>query len=84
MVESTSLALLPLIAGMLVMVARFYAREGAISIFSVSFLLATLAVLMLIGYMVLTVLGILPAYAWVGFGGVGLLMTLGGIWSFYR
>jgi hypothetical protein len=84
MVESTSLALLPLIAGMLVMVARFYAREGAISIFSVSFLLATLAVLMLVGYMVLTVLGILPDYAWVAFGGVGLLMTLGGIWSFYR
>jgi hypothetical protein len=26
----------------------------------------------------------LPSYAWVGFGGFGLLMTVGGIWSFYR
>lgn len=84
MVESATLALLPLIFGMLVLVARFYVREGAISIFSLSFMLATLAVAMLIGYMVLTVVGLLPPYAWVGFGGVGLAMTLGGIWSFYR
>jgi hypothetical protein len=84
MVHNTPLALLPLIAGILVLTARFYLREGAISIFSVSFMLATLAVAMLIGYMVLTVLDLLPAYAWVGFGGVGLLMTLGGVLSFYR
>ena len=84
MVESTPLALLPLIAGILVLTARFYAREGAISIFSMSFILATLAVLMLIGYMLMSVLGLLPPYAWVGFGGIGLAMTIGGIWSFYR
>lgn len=84
MVESTPLALLPLIAGMLILTARFYVREGAISIFSISFMLAALAVLMLIGYMVLLVLAILPPYAWVGFGGIGLAMALGGIWSFYR
>jgi hypothetical protein len=84
MAHSTPLALLPLIAGMLVLTARFYVREGAISIFSVSFMLAALAVAMLIGYMVLKVLFLLPDYAWVGFGGVGLLMTLGGVWSFYR
>ena len=84
MVESTALALLPLIAGILVLTARFYLREGAISIFSLSFMLATLAVAMLIGYMVLNVLDLLPRYAWVGFGGVGALMTVGGIWSFYR
>jgi hypothetical protein len=84
MVESTSLALLPLIAGILVLTARFYVREGAISIFSMSFVLATIAVAMLVGYMVLLVLGLLPPYAWVVFGGVGLLMAVGGIWSFYR
>ena len=84
MIRSTPLALLPLIAATLVLTARFYIREGAISIFSVSFMLAALAVAMLIGYMVLTVLGLLPDYAWVGFGGVGLAMTLGGLWSFYR
>jgi hypothetical protein len=84
MIENTPLALLPLIAGILVLTARFYVREGAISIFSLSFILATLAVAMLITYMVLTVLDILPPYAWVGFGGVGLAMTLGGLWSFYR
>jgi hypothetical protein len=84
MVENTTLALLPLIAGLLVLTARFYVREGAISLFSASFILATVAVLMLVGYMTLSVLNMLPPYAWVGFGGVGLAMTLGGIWSLYR
>jgi hypothetical protein len=84
MVENAPLALLPLIGGMLVLSLRFYAREGAISIFSLSFMLAALAVAMLIGYMVLSVLNLLPPYAWVGFGGVGMLMMVGGIWSFYR
>jgi len=82
--DSTTLALLPLIAGLLVMTVRFYAREAAISIFSLSFMLATLAVAMLIGYMVLNVIGMLPPYAWVVFGGIGTAMTVGGIWSFYR
>ena len=84
MVENTPLALLPLIAGILILVARFYVREGAISIFSSSFMLATLGVLMLVGYMALLVLQLLPSYAWVAFGGCGLAMTVGGIWSFYR
>jgi len=84
MVENTPLALLPLIAGILILVARFYVREGAISIFSSSFMLATLGVAMLIGYMLLLVLQILPPYAWVPFGGIGLAMAAGGIWSFYR
>ncbi|MGA3005680.1 MAG: hypothetical protein ABSE20_28595 [Acetobacteraceae bacterium] len=84
MVENTPLALLPLIAGILILVARFYVREGAISIFSSSFMLATLGVAMLIGYMLLLVLQILPPYAWVAFGGIGLAMAAGGIWSFYR
>jgi hypothetical protein len=84
MIENTSLALLPLLAGILVLVARFYVREGALSIFSSSFMLATLGVAMLIGYMTLLVLAMLPPYAWVGFGGVGLLMFIGGIWSFQR
>ena len=84
MIESTPLAVLPLIVGVLVMALRFYAREGAISILSPSFLLAALAVFLLFGYMILTVVGMLPAYAWVGFGGVGLLMSIFGIWSFFR
>ena len=84
MIESTPLALLPLMAGIIVLTARFYAREGAISIFSLSFMFATLAVIMLVTYMILSVLNVLPPYAWVGFGGVGALMTLIGIWSFYR
>ena len=84
MVENTPLALLPLIAGLLVLVARFYVRERAISIFSPSFMLATLAVALLITYMVLRVAGILPHYAWIGFGGIGAAMAVGGFWSFYR
>ena len=84
MAESASLALLPLIAALLVMTARFYVREGAMSILSPSFMLATLAVLMLTTYLVLVVIGLLPPYAWIGFGGIGLAIALGGIWSFYR
>jgi hypothetical protein len=84
MVENTPLALLPLIAGLLVMAARFYIREGAISVFSASFMLATLAALLLVTYMFLNVIGLLPNYAWVGFGGIGLLMAAGGLWTFYR
>ena len=84
MVENTPLALLPLIAGILILTARFYVREGAISVFSPSFMLAVFAVLLLIAYMILTVVGMLPPYAWVGFGGVGLAMAVGGLWSFYR
>jgi hypothetical protein len=84
MVVNTPLALLPLIAGILVLVARFYIREGAISILSSSFMLATLGVALLIGYMALLVLGLLPHYAWVGFGGIGTAMVIGGIWSFQR
>jgi hypothetical protein len=84
MLESTPLALLPLIAGVLVLTIRFYAREGAISIFNMSFMLATLSVALLVLYMVLLVLSLLPPYAWIGFGGFGLLMTVTGIWSFYR
>ena len=84
MVENNPLALLPLIAGILVLTARFYVREGAISVLSITFLLAALGVILLVVYMLLLVLAILPPYAWVAFGGIGMLMTLGGLWSFYR
>jgi len=84
MIESASLALLPLIAGTLVLAARFYIREGATSIFSLTFILAALCVGGLLLYMLLTVLAWLPPYAWVGFGGFGLAMALGGIWTFNR
>jgi len=84
MVENAPLALLPLIAAILVLTARFYIREGAISIFSVSFILAVIASAMLVAYMLLLVLNHLPPYAWVGFGGVGLILAVGGMWSFYR
>ena len=84
MVENAPLALLPLIAGILILTARFYAREGAISVLSPSFIFAAIAVIMLVTYMVLMVLDELPRYAWVGFGGVGSLMTVIGLWSFYR
>jgi hypothetical protein len=84
MVESTPLALLPLLIGVVVLAIRFYVRENAVSIFSPTFLLATLGVVMLITYMTLFVLVMLPPYAWVLFGGVGLFMSVGGVWSFFR
>jgi hypothetical protein len=83
-VESTPLALLPLIFAILILAARFYIRENAISVLSPSFVFATIGVLLLLGYMLLVVLELLPPYAWVGFGGMGVLMAVLGIWSFYR
>ena len=82
MVENTPLALLPLIAGILILTARFYVREGAISIFSIE---------LHAGHVGRAAAGrlhgaagrdLLP-YAWVAFGGIGLAMAVGGIWSFY-
>jgi hypothetical protein len=84
MIENTPLALSPLFLGLVVLAVRFYAREGAISILSPTFLLAVLAAALLIGYMTLLVLSLLPPYAWIAFGGVGAVMTIGGIWSFFR
>ena len=84
MPENTTLALLPLVLGMLVLLTRFYFREGAISVFSVSFMLATLAMLMLFGYLALAVLAMLPPYAWVVCGGLGTAMIVGGLFSFLR
>jgi len=43
MVRNAPLALLPLIAGVIVLAIRFYAREGAMSIWSMSFVLATIS-----------------------------------------
>ena len=82
--QSNALALLPLMVALVVLALRFYAREGAISIFSASFMLATLSVALLVGYMALNVTGMLPAYSWAGFGGFGLLLAVGGLWSYYR
>jgi len=82
--ESTPLALLPIIAGILVLTARFYIREGAISIFNLSFVFAAIGVLALIAYMTLAVLAVLPPYAWIWFGGFGAAMTAVGLWSFSR
>ena len=84
MTENTSLALLPLITATLVMAALFYVRDGAISLFSVSFMLTALSVVLLFTYMILNVLVLLPLYAWVVFGGIGLVITVGGIVLFFR
>jgi len=84
MIENTPLALLPLIAAILTLSARFYVREKAISIFKLSFIFASLSGLLLIVYMVLRVLDSLPPYAWAGFGGFGLLLTLVGLLTFNR
>jgi hypothetical protein len=84
MVESTSLALFPLIVAAVILALRFYIRENAYSVLSPTFVLSTFAVSMLILYIALLVLALLPAYAWVAFGGLGVLLSIGGIWSFFR
>ena len=82
--KSTALALLPLIAAILMLTAKFYIREGAISVFSVELHARDVR-----GRDADRIHGAASArstaaYAWVGFGGVGALLFLGGLISFYR
>ena len=84
MTESMTLALLPLVMALLVLSARFYAKEGATSLLSPTFMLMGLSMAMLVVYMAMTVMAVVPAYSWVVFGGLGTLMTVGGLVSFFR
>ena len=84
MTESMTLALLPLITALLVLSARFYAKEGATSVLSPTFLLMGLSMAMLMVYMAMVVMAVVPDYTSVVFGGLGTLMTVGGLVSFFR
>jgi hypothetical protein len=76
MASSSTLILALYIAAFLVFVFRFYGREGAVSITAPSFLLASLTVVLALGYLGLGMFFGLPAYGPIVFGlvGAGLLV----------
>jgi hypothetical protein len=71
--SASTIILLPFIVAFLVFVTRFYSRERAASMFNLSFLLAVATVLTAGLYLGLGVVDLLPVYATIGFGGIGLI-----------
>lgn len=74
MTNTTSLLLLPFLVAFLLFIFRFYNREGAASIANFSFVMAIFSVLMAGAYLVLGVIGLLPAYGTIGFTCIGLIL----------
>lgn len=71
---NSSLYLLPLIGAFLLFVVKCYAHDNARVRGSVAFFLAMVCVILLMLYMGMTVLSLLPSYAPLTYGIVGLVM----------
>ncbi|MDR3529710.1 MAG: hypothetical protein P4L90_03995 [Rhodopila sp.] len=74
MTNTSTIILAPFIFAFLVFVLRFYNREHAASAANPSFLLAIATVVIAGAYLILGVTGLLPPYATIGFGIVGLIL----------
>ena len=80
---SHTFILVPFIVAFLCFILRFYGRENAASMSNPSFLLAAATVILALAYLGLGVSDLLPPYASVGFGIVGLILAiLGGVRMF--
>jgi hypothetical protein len=79
MAYNSSLYLIPLVIAWFVLVLAFYFRDNAVSRLSLSFILAVLSMLMLLSYLVMSVVGALPPYMGIAFGGTGTLFFLIGL-----
>lgn len=75
MAQNSFIYLIPLVAAFVLFLAKCYLHEHARTQGSLSFLLAMVSVLLLMSYMGMLVLGVLPAYAAVAYGGVGAVMV---------
>jgi len=82
MASNNSVWLVTLVMAFLVYVIKFYARERAGSIFSASFGLASLCLLLLLTYLVMSVLGMLVPDMAMSFGIEGLVLFVLGIVTF--
>jgi quinol-cytochrome oxidoreductase complex cytochrome b subunit len=71
---SNSIILLPFIVAFLLFIFRFYSREAAASMANPSFLLAVATVFIAILYLVLGIVGALPAYGTLAAGVTGLVL----------
>ena len=74
MTNTSTMLLIPFIMAFLVFIFRFYSRERAASVANLSFLLAILTMLIASSYLILGVIGLLPAYGTIGFACVGLIL----------
>jgi hypothetical protein len=70
----STIVLAPFIIAFAVFVGRFYGREGARSMRSLSFLLAVCTVAAAFSYLVMRVTGTLPSYGTIGYGIAGLVL----------
>ena len=70
----STIILAPFIIAFIVFVGRFYGREGASSMRSLSFLLAICTVVSAFSYLVLRVSDALPSYGTIGYGIGGLML----------
>jgi hypothetical protein len=70
----STIVLAPFIIAFAVFVGRFYGREGARSMRSLSFLLAVCTVASAFSYLLLRVTDSLPSYGTIGYGVGGLVL----------
>ncbi|HYZ21099.1 MAG TPA: hypothetical protein VE690_02975 [Rhodopila sp.] len=76
MSSTDTLILAPFVAAFLLLVFRFYGREGASSVTSATFLCAFATVVLAGTYLAMGVFGWLPAYGTLAFGLAGLAMLI--------
>jgi hypothetical protein len=74
MAQNSSIYLIPLVVAFLLLLGKVYGQERAITRGSLSFALAGLSVLLLISYLTLFVLRLMPPYAGVAYGAVGVVL----------
>lgn len=74
MTNTSTMLLIPFIMAFLVFIFRFYSRENVGSVFNPSFLLAIVTILIASAYLILGVIGLLPAYSTIGFACVGMVL----------
>jgi hypothetical protein len=70
----STIILVPFIIAFVLFVSRFYGREGARSMRSLSFLLAVGTVASAFSYLVLRITGALPSNGTIGYGICGLVL----------
>jgi hypothetical protein len=73
---SHTYVLVPFVIAFLAFILRFYARENAASMLNPSFLLAALTTMIAMTFLALGVVGLLPAFAALGFGAIGAVLLV--------
>jgi hypothetical protein len=76
MSDNSSVYLIPLAVAFLLFLIKVYGQERAITRGSASFAMAMVSVLLLVSWLALMVLQMLPPYAGLAYGGVGVVLLV--------